>query len=148
MYTKPVTSLSVRASRPEDENQIRFILFEQDLGYQDLAFSSFWVAEGDGEIISILRLEEFADFYFCSAVGTRSVHQHRGHSSRLILSVLGKCRKPVYLYTIIPDFFSRFGFTLSETPSKLPPRSRFDCPRCEPDRCACMVRIPQPNPYQ
>lgn len=143
MATDAVASFQIRRAFIHDHSSVMEIVTEQDLDYTTLELSDFWVAGQDGKVVSVLRLEDFDRYYFLSAVGTLSVHQHRGYASRLIVSVLKNCRKPVYLYTVIPDFFSLFGFSTVIAPPDLPSRTLFDCERCQPDRCACMARFPE-----
>jgi N-acetylglutamate synthase-like GNAT family acetyltransferase len=48
--------------------------------------------------------------------------------------------KPIYLYTVIPEYFERHGFRKAAPRPDLPPRELFGCDRCEPGKCACMRR--------
>jgi len=129
----------IRKAKAEEENQVMAIVTEQDLGYDHLKYDSFWVATDNYEVLSVLRMEEFADFFFISAVGTRTIYQNRGYAGKLITTLLAKGGKDIYLYTIIPDFFARFGFTAISTPPFLPSRSLFACERCDRGKCACMI---------
>lgn len=145
MKTEPVTQPIVRRAVASDQPGILAIVSEQDLDYPSLKLASFWVAELNGLIVSILRLEEFDTFYFVSAVGSASARQGQGCAGRLLQTVLAGCQRPVYLYTVIPAFFARFGFQTVTAPSCIPPRTLFDCPRCQPELCACMVFTPAPQ---
>jgi len=67
-------------------------------------------------------------------------------------SVITEAKKPIYLYTIIPDFFIRFGFKSLTTqppnnptthqPISLPPKSPYGCDQCLPGQCVTMVKYP------
>lgn len=142
MKTEPVTCPVVRRAVASDQPGIQAIVSEQDLDYPSMKFTSFWVTLIGADIASILRLEEFETFYFISAVGSASARQGQGCAGRLLQTVLAGCQRPVYLYTVIPAFFARFGFQTVTAPSWIPPRTLFDCPRCQPELCACMVFTP------
>ncbi len=142
MTPKTVAFTETRSARADERDAVMSIVNEQDLGYQTLRFDSFRVTVHDREIVSILRIEELPLFYFISAVGTKSGRQGRGFAARLLNAVILGCQKPIYLYTIIPDFFARFGFRAMSAPPYIPQRSLFACDRCEPERCACMILEP------
>jgi len=132
--------VNIRKAVPADREAVFRILKEQDLDYSRLTFDNFWVAEEDGKIVSIARLEEFNDFFFLSSVGTAKDRQGGGAASRLLNHIHRDCAKDVYLYTLIPGFFKKFGFEISPILCGLPAREVFDCENCRPQDCVCMSR--------
>jgi N-acetylglutamate synthase-like GNAT family acetyltransferase len=136
-----------RPAKESDEQAIMKIVASQDLLYKTLHFNAFHLAEIDGKIGSVLRLEAFDHFYFLSSLGTDQALEGHGLASGLIQSIQKNITKPIYLYTIIPGFFTRLGFLPLDPPRDIPPRSLYSCVTCEPLRCVCMVFRPE-EPHQ
>mgnify|MGYP001473359970 CR=1 FL=1 len=134
-------SLSVRAARPADLKTIIEILDQSDLRYSHETLNGFQLAEKDGLIAGIVRLDEQQDFIFLTSLGVRPEFQKQGIATALLEQLFKSIKKPIYLYTIIPDFFSRLGFVPSPVPPSLPPKKIFGCDECFPDRCCCMVKL-------
>lgn len=135
--------LIIRKTMNSDREAVFRILRELDLEYPSLTLDHFWVAELDKTVVAVARLEEFEEFCFLSAMGTAKDRQGRGIAAKLLQSLLKKCNKDVYLYTIIPDFFKKFGFGSAPLCSGLPARERFNCEQCYPENCVCMCRKPE-----
>lgn len=130
-----------RASSKSDLSAVKGIIKELDLAYPSLAYNDFWVAEDQQTIIAIAKLEDLGAFSFLSSVGVRGKVQHRGVASALLNGLLTAVKKDVYLYTIIPEFFKKFGFRPAAVhPPNLPAREVFSCHECEPEKCSCLVR--------
>jgi N-acetylglutamate synthase-like GNAT family acetyltransferase len=90
-----------------------------------------------------VRLEEHRDFLFLTSLGVLPAFRHREIAAGLLISVLAKAAKPVYLYTIIPEFFKKQGFSETTTYPALPPKNIFGCDECAPGRCVVMVKRPE-----
>ncbi len=133
--------LKVRQAQDADKNAIRKIVDELDLSYPSQTFENFWVAEEDKQVVGIAALWEYRNFYYLSSLGVEPGRQHRGIATKLLNKLLAGRRKDTYLFTIMPDFFARFGFrTVKEPPKGLPPRTIFACDRCQSELCVCMLR--------
>lgn len=133
--------LKIRKAQVTDRPAIAEIIKQLDLAYPSQTGDNFWVAENSGEIFGIAELREFSGFFFLSSVGVAEKHQHLGIAADLLESLLAGLKKDVYLYTTIPDFFSRFGFQIvADQPQDLPPREKFSCRECTPEACVCMAR--------
>lgn len=135
--------IKVRAAQANDQDQVIKILKDLDLYYAGLAYKDFWVAEQDRQIVGTAQLEVFPDFCFLSSVGIIEAEQKHGLAKILLTELFTKCKnkKPVYLYTIIPDFFAKFGFKpTTDLPSQIPGKERYECESCFPDRCVTMVK--------
>ncbi len=136
--------IRVRQARDADKTAIERIIKELDLSYPSQTLNDFWVAEEEKQVVGIAALWEYRNFYYLSSVGVAENRQHQGIATKLLNKLLAGRRKDVYLFTIMPDFFARFGFqTVSEPPKGLPPRTIFACGRCRPERCVCMRRLAQ-----
>lgn len=136
-------ALNIRKARPEDKAAVLEILREQDLYYSGLSFRDFWVAEDSGRIVGTVQLEPLPGLAFLGSLGTRQDRQGQGIASALLNELLPKQDKDVYLYTIIPDFFKRFGFEPVAPTVSLPSKARYECQDCHSDRCVTMVRRAQ-----
>jgi N-acetylglutamate synthase-like GNAT family acetyltransferase len=106
------------------------------------SFEGFWVAKKNGKIIGVLQLKEYPAFLFLSSLGVVKNQREHGIASTLIKESLKKQLKPVYLYTIIPDFFKKSGFEITIPPAFLPSKEAYECNYCQPDKCVCMVKYP------
>jgi len=133
--------LKIRRSGKSDQNTILDLLREIDLHFASQSLENFWVAEKHGRIIGVVQFEEFANFYFLSSLGVVENERKNRVAAALLQEILRDARKDVYLYTIIPDFFTRFGFKIVPAPDFLPAKKPF-CMECYPDKCVTMVRNP------
>jgi len=136
----------IKKADPADIPAIARILDEAGLVYPGQPADGFFVAVDNGSIVGIARLEEQARFNFLSSLGVSQANRRRHIASSLVKYLIGINNKPTYLYTIIPDFFSRLGFVPSPGRPDLPPKEIFGCQECEPDRCHCMVKLNRDTP--
>ncbi len=136
--------IKVRQAKDKDLDAIINILKEQDLSYSSISFKSFWVAEKEKEkeIAGIINLIEFDDFFFLSSVGVAGKYQHQGIAAEMLNEIFKNKKKDTYLYTVIPDFFKKFGFREVKPEVVLPSKQSFSCSECTPEICATMVRRP------
>jgi N-acetylglutamate synthase-like GNAT family acetyltransferase len=138
-----MTALTIRLATKKDWATIKEILFEVALYFSSLTDEAFWVAEQDGRIAGVLQFFEYEDFFFLSSLAVRPEARGNKIASQMIERLAAEARKPIYLYTIIPDFFKKLGFQDSLFLPNLPSRDRYECADCHSDRCVCLVR--QPN---
>lgn len=114
---------------------------ELDLGHPSLSLADFHVADAAGKIIGITHLKDCGQALYLSAVGVAPEFRKKGVARMLIETILPPKKKDAYVYTRIPGFFSRLGFSFTDVPTFIPPRGIYDCRECDGrDRCVCMVR--------
>ena len=131
----------VRPAKTEDYPEIIKLISEIDEAYPGFAPDSFWVAEEVGTIVGTVRLIDYPNFVFLESLAVKNDHQGQGIAQKLITDSLKTIKKDIYLYTIIPDFFKKFGFEpITPTPSFLPGKTRYECQFCQPKKCVTMVR--------
>lgn len=136
-----MTPVVVRPAVPADHEAVLRMLRDLDLDYRERDLARFVVAETAGEVVGIAEVREFAAFCLLSCVGVREDLQGRGLGRALVQGAIAGRGKDVHLFTLIPEFFERLGFTRTETsPPGLVARLLYRCEECRPDRCSAMVR--------
>ena len=134
--------LKVRPANKKDDPQILKILKEADLFYPSLVLKDFWVAEKAGRIVGTVKFEEHKHFFFLSSLAITEKERKKGAAAFLLNQLLGSAKKKVYLYTIQPEFFKKFGFKTTPPPAFLPSKYLLECEQCVPEKCVCMLRLP------
>jgi N-acetylglutamate synthase-like GNAT family acetyltransferase len=132
--------IAVRPARSTDKAAIIKVLDAADLRYSAETLNNFTVAEANGAVVGVVRLEEHPDFFFLTSLGVLPAAEKKGIASALLRSVATGKKKPVYLYTIIPDFFRRFGFKETAPLAGLPAKEIYGCDQCFPGQCVVMVK--------
>ena len=132
--------IKIRPAATKDEEAVVKILKDQDIYYSALAFKDFFVAEDEGTVVGCAQLEERPDFFYLGSVGVSPSYAHKGIASKLLNRILKDLKKDIYIYTIIPDFFTKFGFEPASPRKDLPSKDRYECEDCHSDKCVCMVR--------
>lgn len=133
---------SIRKAKESDNPRILKILKDLDLYYEGLELKDFWVAEKDHKIIGAVQLQESENFFFLCCLSVIKEEQHKGIASSLLERVTQDTKKPVYLYTVIPEFFIKHGFSITELLPGLPSKERYECKYCYPEKCRTMVKYP------
>ncbi len=135
------TKLHVRRACAADHATILELTRALELDYANMDLSCFWVAELDGVIVGMAELKELETCSLLSCVGVREELQGRGIGHELVDRVVREAHHPVYLYTLVPDFFRKAGFhNATSLPPDLPPRASYGCAGCDPSRCLCLMR--------
>ncbi len=134
--------LKIRPAGKNDRKAIIRLLKKLDLFYPTLSAEGFWVAEKDGKVIATVQLAEHEDFIFLGSLAVVEEEQKKGVARTLVEKALGSCRRNIYLYTIIPEFFEKFGFQITASIPGLPSKDRYECEACHSEKCVCMVRPP------
>ena len=105
--------LKIRPAGKNDQKAILKILKDLDLFYPTLVLKGFWVAEKNGRIIGTLQLADHSDFIFLGSLAVVKEEEGKGVARALLEKALKSQRKNIYLYTIIPEFFKKFGFQIT-----------------------------------
>lgn len=133
---------TIRPANQKDTAQIKKILSELVLYHPSLIPDDFWVADEGGQILGVSCLTEHGDFLFLSSVGVIETHRLKGTAKAILEKIFSEAKKDIYLYTIIPDFFKKFGFEIVDTPKNLPAKDSLGCEDCASNECVCMRRTP------
>ncbi|MFA6169730.1 MAG: GNAT family N-acetyltransferase [Candidatus Margulisiibacteriota bacterium] len=130
----------IRHARAADLPQIKSILKSVDEDIAAQSWDNFRVAEKSGIVVGIVKIDEYKDYCFLSSLALQPSEQNQGIASFLMAQSLAQTKKDVYIYTIIPEFFRRFGFAPTAPPPFLPKKDKMECARCHPALCVCMVK--------
>ena len=130
----------IRPASVTDTTAIVRVLDAADLRYSAETLTNLTVAEINGEIVGVVRLEEHPGFYFLTSLGVIPAQGKKGIASALLQDALKDKIKPIYLYTIIPDFFKRLGFKETTPIADLPAKEIYGCDRCVPGQCVVMAK--------
>jgi N-acetylglutamate synthase-like GNAT family acetyltransferase len=134
--------LKIRPSLKKDHALIQQILTDLELDYPGQNLADFFLAEVNQKIIGIVRLQFFADFIFLSSFGIIQAFQNQGLARYFLKEIKAMAKHPIYLHTIIPDFFQKNNFKLIKAPEFLPDREQFECELCAPKDCKCLIYEP------
>jgi N-acetylglutamate synthase-like GNAT family acetyltransferase len=133
--------IRIRRATLRDHSDIEMLMHALELSYPAMDLSCFWVAEDGDAIVAAAELKDFRDCSLLSCVGVRKDLQGLGIGRILVEEVAQHARHDVYLYTLVPGFFRKAGFSDAEwLPPDLPPRSIYGCENCDPRLCFCLVR--------
>jgi len=133
--------LHIRKACTADGAAILELTRALELAYPAMDLSCFWVAELDGVTVGVAELKDLESCSLLSCVGVREELQGRGIGRELVDRVVREALHPVYLYTLVPDFFRKAGFRdATSLPRDLPPRAIYGCLGCDPSRCLCLMR--------
>lgn len=114
-----------------------------NLDYPGMQADDFWVAEEGGQIVGIVGLKRHPECLELCALGVDEGRRGRGWGSRLVWAILRKEPRAIYLATVIPGFFARFGFEKAEAvPSSMVKTAEW-CAGCRPECCLVMMRKAQ-----
>ncbi len=137
---KYYSMLNIRPAGKDDEKQVKRILVELDLAYQKQSLKDFWVAKDKEELAGVVQLIKHPEFLFLESLGVIKSKEKQGVASALLKKIFAMADKDIYIYTIIPEFFNKFGFKIINPPPFIPPRDLYGCNDCFPEKCFCMVK--------
>ncbi|NQT29523.1 MAG: GNAT family N-acetyltransferase [Candidatus Saganbacteria bacterium] len=134
--------LKIRKATDKDYPEVLEILEKLDLYYSTLEPEDFFVAEKEDKIVGCVQLQKHKDFLFLGSLATIEEERNSGVARALLKSLTKGDSPPIYLYTIIPEFFEKFGFKASSSHPNLPSKNQYECTYCDPNQCVCMVKYP------
>lgn len=129
-----------RWAQAADAEGVGRLLESLELMRPATATERFVVAHEGERLVGMAHVERAGEALFVSSVGVDEAFQGRGIGAGLMRHIHSSHEREIYLYTIIPQFFTRLGFTAVEPPAFLPERKIFGCDACLPRSCVCMVK--------
>ncbi len=135
--------MRLRNAKKSDYHQILDLAKKLELDYSRMDADDFLVVEDSGKIVGICGLKKHEDLFELCSLGVDESYRKRGLGKKLVIGVLKKARGKVYLATIIPDFFRKFGFEKSpQIPLSMIKKSDW-CQGCRKELCTIMVKKPK-----
>jgi N-acetylglutamate synthase-like GNAT family acetyltransferase len=132
--------MRVRKARKDDFSQILKLARALGLDYADMAADDFWVAEDKEKILGICGLKKHPDCFELCSLGVDERYRRQGLAGRLVMTLLQNIEGEIYLATIIPGFFEKFGFKKTgHFPSSMVKTSKW-CAGCNPELCTVMIK--------
>jgi len=129
-----------RNARKTESRQILKLAKKLELDYSGMDADDFLVAEDSRKIVGICGLRKHEDCLELCSLGVDEGYRKRGLGKKLVVGVLKKARGEVYLATIMPDFFRKFGFEKSpQIPLSMIKKSDW-CQGCNKELCTIMVK--------
>ncbi len=135
--------MKLRKASAADMPEINSISLKYDLDSNDMSFEQFTVAEEKGKIIGFGRLLPHAGCVELGTIGVVEEHRRKGVAKKIIGMLIETAKetgyKNIYLTTLIPSYFKRFGFkTLEEAPPDCMIRKKEWCEGCTKVGCTVM----------
>lgn len=131
--------MEVRKARQEDLPAIEALALQFDLDHANMQAENFIVAEEKGLIIGIGQILPYPDCMELASLGVLPEFQRTGIGKKIVEALLADTQGEVYLATIRPDYFSRFGFKKTlDFPVSMKKKSEW-CEGCRPELCTVMV---------
>lgn len=133
--------MKLRRALQSDMNTIYNTAIEYNLESDDMKAEEFTVAEESNQIIGFGRLKVHPDVVELGTIGVIEEYRHRGVATEIINKLLEKTNSDVYLTTLMPKFFEKFGFeTLEASASNSLIRSKEWCEGCSKKGCTVMKK--------
>lgn len=100
----------------------------------------FFIANDGDKIVGICGLKKHRDCLELCSLGVDEVYRDKGLGAKLVHAVLKEAKREVYLTTIIPGFFEKFGFEKAGRFPESMIKKRDWCLGCNKELCTVMVR--------
>jgi N-acetylglutamate synthase-like GNAT family acetyltransferase len=132
--------MRLRKAKKADFPAILKLAQTYNLDYSGMEADRFRVVEEGGGILGICGLKKHPECLELCALGVDENWRGRGWGRRLVRAVLREAPAEVYLATVIPSYFARFGFErAAAVPASMVKKAEW-CAGCTPERCTVMVR--------
>lgn len=116
---------------------VKKLIAEFCLDNNDLRPEQFLVAKYEGKIVGFGRLRQYPSCDELCSLGVIEDLRLKGIGRQLTLALIKKATLPLYLVAIIPDFFSKLGFTeITDFPSEIGIKLKY-----------CTEALPVPETY-
>jgi len=137
--------MKIRPALPSEMKTIDEISLRFDLDSNDTAYEQFLVAEIGGRLAGFGRLIQRKNAMELGTVGVLEEYRGKGVAAGIVQELIKKAgKKALYLTTLIPSYFKRFGFEKMDTPApKSMIRKKEWCDGCKQVGCTLMHRSPK-----
>lgn len=129
----------IRPAKETEMDQVRELALKFDLDSEDMPYEEFLVAEGDQKLIGLVRIKDNKDCFELCSLGVLKEKQKLGIGKKLVEAVIEKQPDNLYLATIIPEYFAKFGFIKVDHSPKCMKKDPAWCEGCPaPEKCTVM----------
>lgn len=133
---------SIRKATTSDKDQILKVLHDADEYYPGITIENFWVHEDSGKITGVVQFKDYDKYYFLSGLAVSPSLWNKGIGSLLVNKMIEIAKrypgKHIYLNSIKPEYFTRFGFRATTETIPLPVKAPHQCDDCFPEKCKFM----------
>jgi len=118
-------------------DQVKKYITDFELDNRALAVSEFITLSKDRKLLAFGRIRRYETCEEICSVGVIEEARHLGLAHKLIEKLNSLSSQPLYLVSILPDFFGKFGFQICQD---FPPeiQEKLDY---------CLNCLPVPEPY-
>lgn len=105
----------IRKAIESDIEKIKPFIEEFNLDFQDLDYQKFYIFEYDGILAGFGRYKNYDSYYEIATIGVLKPFRNRCIGKTIVKQLLNTipCNE-IWLTTIIPDYFKKFGFKKSD----------------------------------
>jgi N-acetylglutamate synthase-like GNAT family acetyltransferase len=104
--------IEVLTCNENELTRVKDLVSDMSLDNNDLNEEQFIVAKRDDEIFGFGRLRTYNDCQELCTLGVIEPERLRGIGRGLARRLIKKSNKPLYVVTVIPEFFKKLGFTV------------------------------------
>ncbi len=132
--------MRIRKAEAKDMASVVALAESCGLDYPGMESDVFWIAEEENCLLGICGLKTHPDCRELCALGVRKELRGKGIGRELVNVFLRETGEEIFLATVIPEFFTWFGFARTAR-FPLSMRKGGDwCEGCDSSRCVVMVR--------
>ena len=106
-------NIQIRLATQSDLNSITHYIKLFDLDDRALHYTQFVVAEINHQLVGFIRIRKHASCDELCSLAVLESYRKLGIAQALILKKIQLATQPIYLCTIIPAYFTAFGFEIS-----------------------------------
>lgn len=106
--------LNFRTPTEQEFQKIRSFISEFELDDRGLILKEFTAAYRENELVGFGRLRQHNDCIELCSLGVVTKHRRQGVGKAIVSELLKRSHGPVHLVCIIPEFFTPFGFHITE----------------------------------
>lgn len=129
----------IRSAKESEMNKVRELAIKFNLDSKDMPYKEFIVAEEDRKLIGLVRIKDNNGCFELCSLGVTVGKQKLGIGKKLVEAVIKKQGSDLYLATIIPEYFKKFGFKKAEQAPKCIKKDPAWCEGCPaPEKCVIM----------
>lgn len=107
-----IKPLSIQKATESDLELIKHFIEKFELDNRDIHYHQFLVAKEENELVGFGRIRRHHNCdEFCS-LGVLEPQRFKGIAKELVLASIKTATQPIYLVSIIPDYFESLGFKI------------------------------------